>query len=113
MRPFVHPQRDEITLQGVLHALADPVRLGIFRHLTGLARAPMSCTKCAPVDMPKSTLSHHFQVLREAGLVRSEKKGAEVVNVTRLEDVEARFPGLLAAVMRAAESPGEMRDQPT
>lgn len=105
MRPFVHPPRHEITLQGVLHALADPVRLGIFRTLAGLSRAPISCSKCAPGGMPKSTLSHHFQILREAGLVRSEKKGAEVVNVARLDDVEARFPGLLAAVMRAAEAP--------
>lgn len=109
MRPLVHPRRDEITLQGVLHALADPVRLGMFRTLAGLADAPMSCTKCAPGDMPKSTLSHHFQVLREAGLVRSEKKGAEVVNVARLEDIEARFPGLLSAVMRAAANSGDAR----
>ena len=111
MRPFVHPRQDEITLQGVLHALADPVRLRIFRTLTGLARSPVSCTKCAPFDMPKSTLSHHFHVLREAGLVHSEKKGAQVVNVARLKDVEARFPGLLVAVMRAAECPGEAGDR--
>jgi DNA-binding transcriptional ArsR family regulator len=107
MRPFIHPHRDEITLQGVLHALADPVRLTMFRTLAGLSCTPMSCVKCAPPDMPKSTLSHHFQVLREAGLVRSEKKGAEVVNMPRLDDLESRFPGLLAALMRAADGAAE------
>jgi len=103
MRPFVHPPREEITLQGVLHALADPVRLELFRTLTDVSGGPISCVKCAPADMPKSTLSHHFQVLREAGLVRSEKRGAEVVNAPRLDDIEARFPGLLAAIIRAAD----------
>src|ERR1051326_2079945 len=102
MRPFVHPPREEIALQGVLHALADPVRLEIFRRLVR-SDAAMSCVRCAPPEMAKSSLSHHFQVLREAGLVRSEKRGTEAVNLPRLDDVEARFPGLLAAIMAAAE----------
>jgi len=102
MRPFVHPPRDEITLQGVLHALADPVRLDIFRRLVDSATG-ISCVKCAPPEMAKSSISHHFQVLREAGLVRSEKRGTEVANAPRLDDVDARFPGLVASIMRAAE----------
>jgi DNA-binding transcriptional ArsR family regulator len=103
MRPFFHPSREEITLQGVLHALADPVRLGIFRRLAEPAGGPASCIRSAPAEMPRSTLSHHFQILREAGLVRSEKRGAEAVNTARLEDIEARFPGLLSAILGAAE----------
>ena len=103
MRPFVHPQRDAITLQGVLHALADPVRLDIFRRLVR-SEAGISCVRCAPPEMAKSTLSHHFNVLREAGLVRSEKRGTEAVNVPRLDDVDGRFPGLVTAIMAAAES---------
>jgi DNA-binding transcriptional ArsR family regulator len=104
MRPFVHPAPDQITLQGVLHALADPVRLAIVRRLADCGPFPASCTACTPSDMPKSTRTHHFQVLREAGLVRSEKRGAEVINAARLEDVEARFPGLLKAILQAADA---------
>lgn len=106
MRPFVHPHREEITLQGVLYALADPVRLELFRKLTGISSAPMSCVKCAPAEMAKSTLSHHFRILREAGLVRSEKKGTEVVNMARREDIEARFPGLLPVILNSAANRG-------
>jgi DNA-binding transcriptional ArsR family regulator len=98
MRPLVHPARDEITLSGVLYALADPVRLAIFRRLA--AAGSGSCVACAPPALPKSTLSHHFRVLREAGLVRSERRGTEVANIARLEDIEARFPGLIAVISR-------------
>jgi DNA-binding transcriptional ArsR family regulator len=100
MRPFVHPGPEEITLSGVLYALADPIRLEMFRRLAELGE--VNCSGCAPIDLPKSTLSHHLRVLREAGLVRSEKRGTEVVNTARLADVQARFPDLIAAISRAA-----------
>ncbi|CAH2601090.1 Uncharacterized HTH-type transcriptional regulator YczG [Rhodovastum atsumiense] len=97
MRPFLHPKREEITLSGVLHALADPVRRAMFRRLA--AHGPDSCIACAPPALPKSTLSHHVRVLREAGLVRSEKRSTEVSNTARLDDIEARFPGLIAVIL--------------
>jgi DNA-binding transcriptional ArsR family regulator len=104
MRPFLHPRGEEISLQGVLHALADPVRLDLFRTLCRGQNAPVSCIKCAPAAMPKSSLSRHFQILREAGLVRSERRGAEVVNLARTAEVDARFPGLLSAILSARET---------
>ena len=101
MRPLVHPAAEEIHLQGLLYALADPMRLELFRKLAGTAQAPVNCIRCAPVEMPKSSLSRHIRILREAGLVRSERRGTEVVNRPRIEEVEARFPGLLSAILMA------------
>ena len=101
MRPFLHPRPEEITLQGVLHALTDPERLALFGRIAGHDAAPVSCIRCAPCDMPKSSLSRHMQILREAGLVRSERRGSTVVNLSRAADVETRFPGLLGCILAA------------
>jgi len=101
MRPLLHPPAEEISLQGLLYALADPTRLALFKTLSAEAGAAISCVKCAPLDIPKSSLSRHIRILREAGLVRSERKGAEVVNRPRSDEVNARFPGLLCAILGA------------
>jgi DNA-binding transcriptional ArsR family regulator len=99
MVQFVHPPRDEITLAGVLAALADPKRLRIVRSLFAKDEC-MSCTEAAPCpDMAKSTLSNHFRILREAGLVRTSKQGVEHRNVLREEDINARFPKLLKTIL--------------
>ena len=95
-----------MTLVGILHALADPVRLAIVRALLGETdgincRDTMNRVK---VTMPKSTCSQHFQILREAGLVSSERRGVELINHLRRDDLEARFPGLLASVLHADAS---------
>ena len=101
-RRFVHPAPEDITLEGVLHALADPVRLAIVCTLAG-GDCPLNCTKAAPLGLPKSTQSHHYQVLREAGLIRSERRGTEVVNTLRKTEVDAKFPGLVCAILAAAQ----------
>jgi DNA-binding transcriptional ArsR family regulator len=99
MVQFVHPQRDDITLAGVLAALADPMRLRIVKSL--LQRNDcMSCTAATPVPgMAKSTLSNHFRILREAGLIQTSKKGVEHRNVVREADINARFPKLLKTIL--------------
>ncbi len=103
MVQFVHPSRDAITLARVLGALADPMRLRIVKGLIGRTDCP-SCTEAMPCpDMPKSTLSHHFRILREAGLIHTSKRGVEHRNAVRADDVEARFPGLLATLLRYSE----------
>ena len=100
---FVHPSREDITLEGVLHALADPVRLGIVLFLQKNGGDCASCAEASPsAKMAKSTLSNHFRILREAGLIRSAKQGVEHRNVLRDEDVNARFPGLLKLVLKLA-----------
>jgi DNA-binding transcriptional ArsR family regulator len=103
MKPLVHPAAEDITVEGILHALADPVRLRIFTQLA-CTSAPLSCTPFLEVDgrpVPKSTLSQHFRVLREAGLVRSERRGVEMQNSVRFEDLQPRFAPLLQAVIEA------------
>jgi DNA-binding transcriptional ArsR family regulator len=101
MRPLYHPAVEEITLQGILHALADPVRVSI---LMGLLNADSSrnCTTFVNVKdtpLPKSTLSKHFAILREAGLIRSERKGVELHNQLRLPELVPRFGALLEAIV--------------
>ncbi|MCP9626413.1 helix-turn-helix domain-containing protein [Rhodopseudomonas palustris] len=102
MVQFVHPARDHITLAGVLAALSDPMRLRIVKALLQEGEC-MSCTAAAPCpEIPKSTLSNHFRILREAGLIQTTKKGVENRNVVRESDINARFPGLLKAILKHA-----------
>jgi len=103
MRPLVHPSIEDVTVEGILHALADPVRVAIY---AGLAASERGTTCSAFLQMedreiPKSTLSQHFRALREAGLIRSERHGVEMRNTTRCAEIHQRFPGLLLAVMGA------------
>ncbi len=96
MRPFKHPSADEISLERVLYALSDSIRLEIVRHL-----ARVEAASCGELDggRPKSTVSHHFKVLRDAGLVFTENSGTAHMNRLRRDDVDARFPGLLKAIL--------------
>jgi DNA-binding transcriptional ArsR family regulator len=100
-RPFLHPTLDDVTLESVLYALADPVRLSIVHKLSA-GNCPMNCSSAAPMRLPKSTQSHHYQVLREAGLIRSERRGTEVVNTLRCVEINAKFPGVIPAILAAA-----------
>ena len=103
MKPLFHPAPDEVSVEGILHALSDPVRVHIFAKIVDATRA-QTCSAFAEVDgapIPKSTLSQHFKVLRDAGLIRGERKGVEMHNVARCEEVDARFPGLVGAIVDA------------
>jgi DNA-binding transcriptional ArsR family regulator len=103
MRTLVHPSIDDIRLEAILHALSDPVRVEIFADIAGAA-CPQTCSAFASVNdrvIPKSSLSQHFKVLREAGLIRSERQGVEMRNTSRCEEVQTRFPGLVAAIIQA------------
>ena len=96
-----HPAREEIEIGAVLHALSDPVRLRIVAKLA----ADESEHSCGSFDVPvtKSTCTHHFKVLREAGVIRQRQEGTKRVNTLRDDDLEARFPGLLATILQAAQ----------
>ena len=103
MVQFIHPAREDITLAGVLAALADPTRLRIVKSLLE-RRDCMSCKEAAPCpDMAKSTLSNHFRILREAGLIETSKKGVEHRNIVREADINARFPRLLKTIVGFSE----------
>jgi DNA-binding transcriptional ArsR family regulator len=101
-RPFVHPPTETLRLESVLYALADPVRLEIVRRLMA-GDCPLNCSSAAPAHLPKSTQSHHFQILREAGLIQSERRGTEVVNKLRLEEIETMYPGVVRTILAAAK----------
>ena len=91
-----HPERHELELAAVLHALSDPMRLRIVAALAGGEELT-----CKSIDLPvvKSTCTHHFRVLREAGVIRQRQVGNTRLNSLRREDLAARFPGLLEAVL--------------
>jgi len=101
MSRFVHPATEDITLAAVLGALADPMRLKILKALLDKRHSRLSCTEATPcAEMAKSTLSHHFRILRDAGLIRTTKQGVENLNSVRWADLNERFPGLLTAIMK-------------
>ena len=103
MRPLSHPSRDDITVEGILHALSDPVRVAIFAQIvrSSCSRICSNFLQVSERAIPKSTLSQHFRALREAGLIRSERRGVEMHNTTRCAEVDERFPGLIAAIVNA------------
>jgi DNA-binding transcriptional ArsR family regulator len=100
MRPLYHPDRKEMSLAGVLYALGDPVRLEIVRRLATEGELPCAALDCA---MAKSTMSHHFKILRESGVVYTRKAGTQHMNALRQADMDTLFPGLLDSVLNAAQ----------
>jgi DNA-binding transcriptional ArsR family regulator len=103
MRPMLHPAIQDVTVEGILHALSDPVRVAIYADIVA-QECPQNCSNFLTVSdkaIPKSTLSQHFKTLREAGLIRSERHGAEMQNVSRCTELEQRFPGLIRAIVTA------------
>ena len=103
MKPLFHPSLDDITVEGILHALSDPVRVAIYAGIASSACATRCSTYLTVCDrsIPKSTLSQHFKALREAGLIHGERRGVEMVNTSRCQEIDRRFPGLIAAIITA------------
>jgi len=113
MRPLFHPSIEDVTVEGILHALSDPVRVAIYSQIVGSA-CPQNCSDFLHViekGIPKSTLSQHFKALREAGLIRGERVGVEMRNTSRCVEIEKRFPGLMAAIVKAltVQAAGKVR----
>jgi DNA-binding transcriptional ArsR family regulator len=103
-RELFHPATGDITLPAVMNALSDPVRLEIIARL-----ARTGGENCGDInddiDLHKSTLSHHYRVLREAGLTLTTIQGRTRVVRVRRRDLDHRFPGLLDAVLAATGFP--------
>lgn len=102
-RPLTHPNIDDVTVGGILHALSDPVRV---RIVDKLLKAPggMNCTETTlrlRLAMPKSTCSQHYRILREAGLIVSERRGVDLSSRVRSAELEKRFPGLLSSILKS------------
>ena len=103
MRPLFHPAIGDVTVEGILHALSDPVRVAIYADIVRSA-CSRTCSNFLQVnnkDIPKSTLSLHFKILREAGLIRGERQGVEMLNTSRCNEIDKRFPGLIRSIVSA------------
>ena len=92
------PAADTLELADVLHALSDPVRLRIVEELA--AHGEQACG-VVPLPVSASTRSHHFKILREAGVTVTRTSGTTRLVSLRRADLDRRFPGLLDAVVRA------------
>ena len=92
MKTSFYPSLKKVPLSLIFYALSDPVRLEIIRTL--LENDELSCGSCKS-PLSKSTMSHHFKVLRESGLI--EKRGEGKVHYLSLRrvEIESRIPGLL------------------
>jgi len=100
MRSPSHPPTETLSLARVLHALSDPVRLSLVQSLATNGEQACGALNLA---VAKSTASHHFRVLREAGVIQMRPEGTYFVNSLRKNDLDRRFPGLLDAVLQASE----------
>jgi DNA-binding transcriptional ArsR family regulator len=111
MRPLYHPSVEDVTVEAILHALSDPVRVAIFAQIAG-SDCSHNCSNFLQVSektIPKSTLSLHFKALREAGLIRGERRGVEMHNTSRCSEVDKRFPGLIASIVKAHKLQSEQK----
>ncbi|AHF68670.1 MULTISPECIES: ArsR/SmtB family transcription factor [Pseudomonas] len=106
MRPLFHPAIEDVQPQAILHALSDPNRAAILAKIltSGTVEACAAVSRLGDRVIPKSSLSTHIKILREAGLIRSERHGVEMRNHSRFPEVEKRFPGLVAAIINAYAS---------
>jgi DNA-binding transcriptional ArsR family regulator len=99
MRIIHHPDKDDLLLANVLYALGDPVRLEIVMYLDTHGEIPCSAFQ---LGIAKSTLSHHFKILRDAGVLFCRKEGTQHINSLRRVELDERFPGLLDAILKNA-----------
>jgi DNA-binding transcriptional ArsR family regulator len=96
----IHPEVAELSLPKVLAALADPARLATVRTLARVGESPCGQIQHdAGLEVSKSTMSHHLRILREAGIVHSRVQGARRMLTLRQDDLDARFPGLIGAIL--------------
>lgn len=98
MQELFHPTKEQLNLSAILNALGDPVRLNIIKNLSN--KSETTCA-CCNINLTKSALSHHFKVLREAGLINVRIVGKQRFLSIRYEELEERFPGLLNSVLNS------------
>jgi DNA-binding transcriptional ArsR family regulator len=101
MRQIKHPSLDQVELTDIMYALSDPTRLEIVGRLANAGRK-MTCGEL-DLNRPKSSMSHHFKILRAAGLVETLIEGTEHLNALRVAEIEQKFPGVLPAVLRSLD----------
>ena len=99
-----HPEREQIRLENVLSALGNPLRLEIIRTLAD--GSERSCNALRQEEVAKSTMTHHWRVLRDSGVIWQRPQGRENMISLRREDLDARFPGLLDTLLKVMVQAG-------
>lgn len=94
MKAYSHPAMRDVPLHAVMHALSDPCRVEIVRELLRAKDRPLACNEVR-LDISKATRSHHFEVLREAGIIHTDTEGTKCLTSLRRRELDKRFPGLL------------------
>jgi len=94
-----HPEPEQIRLENVLFALGNALRLEIVKTLADGSEQNCSALR---QDVAKSTMTHHWRVLRDSGVIWQRPQGRENLISLRREDLDARFPGLLDTLLEAA-----------
>lgn len=100
MRQIKHPKLDQIELTDIMYALSDPARIEIVKALSGSKSKTCSELNC---DRPKSSMSHHFKILRESGLLETQIEGKEHKNSLRTAELEKKFPGLMKTILKVLQ----------
>ncbi len=100
MKAVTHPQVQDLELAKVFQALSDPTRLKLVHMLA--AEKDLSCSVLC-LGRPKSSMSHHFKIMIDAGLLRVDVAGNTHRNNLRLNDLESRFPGLMTSILKSAD----------
>jgi DNA-binding transcriptional ArsR family regulator len=100
MKTYAHPKMSDVALESVMHALSDPCRVAIVRAL--LKHDELACNEF-PVKVSKATLSHHMDVLRAAGLIKTRVEGTKCLSAIRSSEIQKKFPALLAIVAGTSE----------
>ena len=102
-KAYHHPDLDDVSLSTAMQALADPCRVAIVRALFSDQDRELACHEIE-LDISKATVSHHFEALREAGIILTRVDGRECLSSIRRKEFNQRFPGLLDLVVKETES---------
>jgi DNA-binding transcriptional ArsR family regulator len=97
MKSYTHPSLDDVTLTAVMQALSDPCRVAIVQTLLAEEERELACNEI-PLDVAKATRSHHFDVLRDAGIIFTRCEGTKCMTSVRRKELNKRFPGLLKMI---------------
>ena len=98
MKAYCHPSLEEISLTCILQAVADPCRQTIIRTLHKAEGRALACNEFT-LDVSKATASHHFETLRNAGVIETHAEGTKCLSRLRVKELNKRFPGLLKLIL--------------
>lgn len=100
MKQYSHPDLGDVSLATVMQALSDPCRIAIVRAMLDEEGREFACNEI-PLKISKATRSHHFEVLRDSGLILTRMEGTKCLSSLRKKEFNRRFPGLLKSVQAA------------